>query len=191
MNNILSMVSSIIGNKGVAKAPARQGYFTSMVIESGDAPYDTAAELIALIPAVGVKARIWEYTVPAQMAVSWGFGTPLTPANQGYIWFALLDAGTGFAVGTVLLSHENHARHVTIPVAEFNDSGTHEHDNTSLATARTNNKEHLFPLPEGGNKGGQTPLVGQDSRLVIDYTPISLPAAVDVAGFDIPATIYD
>lgn len=191
VQGLIGNITKLAGGMKPQAAPARQGYYTNMVIEDGDAAYDTVAEVLALLPAAGVKARIWEYTVPAQQAITWGFGTPLTPANQGYIWFCIIDEATDFQVGTVLLSHENHSRHNTIPVAEFNDIATHEATVTSLATARTNNKEHLYPLPEGGNKGSGTPLVGQDSRLVIDYTTITAATTADNMGFVIPATVYD
>jgi len=189
MNNLLGKVTGMLGGKA-QNTPARQGYYSAMVIESGDTAYNTAAKIIALAPAVGVKMRIWEYTVPAQQAITWGFGSPLTPDNQGYIWFCIGLAATGFDNGTVLLGHENHSRHTLIPVDEFNDGATHTSDFTTLVTARDRNKRTMRALPEGGAKGQQTPLVGQDSRLTIDYTAITL-VAEDIAGFDIPVTIYD
>jgi hypothetical protein len=185
MNNILGKITGLFGG-GQQSAPARRGYFKSMVIEAGDTAYNTAAKIIALAPAVGVKMRIWEFTVPAQMEVSWGFGSPAFPDNQGYIWFAAGLAGTGFDVGTVMLSHENHSRHNTIPIDEFVDSSTHTSTNTSLATARSLDKKQLRALPEAVG----APTVMQDSRLVIDYTAITL-VAEDIWGFDIPCTVYD
>lgn len=185
MQNLLGNIKGILGGNA-DKAPARSGYFTSMVIEKGDTPYNTAAKIIALAPAVGVKMRIWEYTVPAQQAVAWGFGSPAYPDNQGYIWFVLGLAGTGVDVGTVLLGHENHSRHNLEVIDEFNDAATHTTTYTSLATMRSLDKKTLRALPENPTKS----LVSQDSRLTIDYTAISL-VAEDVAGFDIPATVYD
>ena len=185
LGNITSKLTGLLGG-GAQQAPAKAGYFTSMTIEKGDTAYNTAAKIIALAPAVGVKMRIWEYTVPAQQAVAWGYGNPLAPANQGYIWFCIGLAATGFDNGTVLLGHENHSRHAFVPVDEFNDGLTHTSDATTLVTARDRNKETLKPLPERTD----LPVVGQDSRLTIDYTAIVL-VAEDMAGFDIPATVYD
>ena len=186
MQNIAGKFGQLLGGNGVQQAPAKQGYFTSMTIEKGDDSYNTVAKIIALAPAVGVKMRIWEYTVPAQMAVAWGYGSPLTPDNQGYVWFCLMLAATGFDNGTVLLSHENHSRHNTVPVDEFNDGLTHTAVFTTLVTARDLNKKTLKALPERVDLA----VVGQDSRLVIDYTAITV-VAEDTGGFDIPATVYD
>lgn len=185
MQNLLGKFSGLLGGNA-NKAPARSGYFTSMTIEKGDTDFNTAAKIIALAPAVGVKMRIWEYTVPAQMAVAWGFGSPAYPDNQGYIWFAIGLAGTGFDNGTVLLGHENHSRHALEVIDEFNDGLAHTSTFTTLATARSLDKKTLRALPENPTKS----LVSQDSRLTIDYTAITL-VAEDIAGFDIPATVYD
>ncbi len=183
---IMNKLGALLGGGQAQAAPAQQGHYSSMVIEKGDTAYNTMAKIIALLPAVGIKMRIWEYTVPAQMAVSWGFGSPLTPDNQGYIWFAAGLAATGFDVGTVLLSHENHSRRNAVPITEFNDSMTHTSDFTTLVTARDRNKKTLLALPEDIS----IPAVGQDSRLVIDYTAIVL-VAEDIWGFDIPVTVYE
>ena len=189
MQNLLGGALGVLGGKAV-QAPARQGYFKTMVLEDGDDAYDTAAEIIALAPVVGVKLRIWEYTMPAQVAMSWGYGSPANPENQGYIFFAIGLAATGVDVGTVLLGHENATRHLFIPIDEFNDSTTHTADATTLATLRTTDRRLLRPLPEGGMQGSNVALVGQDSRLTIDYTAIVL-VAEDIAGFTIPVTVYD
>lgn len=185
LGGITGKLQQLLGGQA-QQAPARTGYPSTMVIENGDAAYDTAAEIIALAPAVGVKMRIWEYTVPAQQEICWGFGSPQFPDNQGYIWFCLGLAATGFDNGTVLLGHENHSRRMFIPVDEFNDGLTHTSDATTLVTARDRDKKTLRALPERPD----IPLVGQDSRLTIDYTAITL-VAEDMAGFDIPVTIYD
>jgi len=188
------MVMDLIGNlmgKAATAAPAKAGYYSAMVIEDGDAAYDTVAKVIALVPAAGVKARLWEFTVPAQLAYTWGYGNPNEPANQGYIWLCGLDTNVDFSVGTVLLSHENHSRRMSIPVFEFNDGSTHTATITTLATSRSNDKNQLLALPEGGKNGKATPLVGQDSRLVIDYTTITAATAIDIMGFNIPVTIHE
>lgn len=186
MQNLTGKLGTLLGGNGAQQVPAKQGYFTSMTIEKGDSSYNTIAKIIALAPVVGSKMRIWEYTVPAQQAIAWGYGSPLTPDNQGYIWFCIMLAATGFDQGTVLLSHENYSRHQSVVVDEFNDGLTHTAVSTTLITARDLNKKTLKPLPERLD----LPVVGQDSRLVIDYTAIVL-VAEDTGGFDIPATVYD
>jgi len=188
LESLLGSVSGAVGGK--VAAPARRGYFKDLVLEDGDAAYDTAAEVIALAPAVGVKLRIWEFTVPAQVGYVWGYGNPNQPENQGFIFFAIGLAGTGVDVGTVLLGHENATRHAFVPIDEFNDSTTHTATATTLATLRTTDRRLLRPLPEGGMQGAGVPIVGQDSRLTIDYTATVL-VAEDIAGFTIPATVYD
>ena len=189
IESLLGNLTGVLGG-GATKAPARRGYYKDLVLEDGDDAYDTAAEVIALAPAVGVKLRIWEYTVPAQVGLVWGYGSPAQPENQGYIFFAIGLAGTGVHVGTVLLGHENATRHLFVPIDEFNDSTTHTATATTLATLRTTDRRLLRPLPEGGKQGSGTPIVGQDSRLTIDYTAIAL-VAEDIAGFTIPASVYD
>jgi hypothetical protein len=179
------MLGNVLGKKATG-APAKRGYFRNMVIEDGDDAYDTIAEIIALPPIVGIRLRIWEFTVPAQMALCWGYGSPAFPDNQGYIQFCIMLAGTGFDVGLVTLAHENHTRHNYVVVDEFNDVFGHTADSTTVITARNNDKAVLRPLPEKSD----IPLVGQDSRLVIDYLPIALVA--ETGGyFSIPATVYD
>lgn len=185
---IINKFTSLLGGNAKS-APARSGYRSEMVIESGDTAYNTAAKIIALLPAVGVKLRIWEYTVPAQSGYTWGFGNPNEPENEGFIFFVIGLAGTGVDIGTVLLGHENHSRRNIVPIDEFNDSTTHTATSTTLATLRTTDRRLLRALPEGGSMGANAPIVGQDSRLTIDYTAITL-VAEDIAGFTIPVTVY-
>ena len=185
----MNMVQGLLGKAGGRNAPARAGYYSSMAIANGDAAYNTAAEVFALIPAAGVKARIWEFTVPAQLAYTWGFGNPNQPDNQGHLWFCGLDTNIDFSIGIVLLSHENHSRRQAVPVFEFNDGGSHTSTVTTLATSRSNDKNQNLAIPEGGYRNA--PLVGQDSRLVIDYTTITAATAIDNIGFDIPVTVYE
>ena len=189
IESLLGGAAGVLGGKAV-QAPAKRGYFKTMTVEDGDDAYNTEAEIVALAPAVGVKMRIWEYTVPAQVAMSWGYGTPAYPANQGSIFFAFLLEGSGFNVGTVLLGHENSTRHLFIPIDEFNDTVTHLADSTTLVTARSTDQRLLRPLPEGGMQGSSVALVGQDSRITIDYTAIVL-VAEDAIGFTIAVTVYD
>ena len=184
---VMNLLNNVLGKK-VNNAPAKRGYFKAMVVEDGDDLYDTSAEVIALAPVVNIKMRIWEFTCPAQMAVCWGYGSPAYPDNQGYIFFCFVDNGVGFSVGNVVLGHENHTRHNLVVVDDFNDNVAHGPDFTTIVTARAIDKNAMTtrPLPENTSIA----LVGQDSRLVIDYTAIVL-VAEDTFAFSIPATVYD
>lgn len=187
LGGMLGKLTSLVGAQPKS-APVANGFPSSLSLVNGDAAYNTAAEVIALLPAAGANARIWEYTVPAQQAMRWGFGSPLLPDNQGYIFFALIDATTAFCEGFVTLSHENHSRRVRIPVNDrLHDARLHSATNTSIATARLLAKDQMVPLPENQS----VPKVGQDSRLVIDYQTITRATTEDVADFNIPVTVYE
>lgn len=190
------MVMDLIGALGqvkkgaVGKSAAKRGYASSMNLVNGDAAFDTAAELIALLGAAGTTRRIWEYTCPAQRLIRWGFGTPALAANQGYVFFAIAQAGTGISHGILTLGYENHGRRVFVPVEDIDDARTHTTTNTSIATLRLTDKNQMIALPEGGS-GGINKSVGQDSRLTIDYAMLVAAAAADIADFNIPVTIYE
>lgn len=189
LGNLLGkLTSSLGGSQQFAKA--RRGYPSALQLADGDAAFDTFAEVNALLPAAGAVNRIWEFTVPAQVAYAWGFGSPLTPANQGYWWFCFLDSGTDFTVGVVTLGYENGTRHNYIPVEEKADVALHTATVTTLATATPINREEMQALPQGGSQGVPA-IVGQDSRLVIDYRMITVATAEDAGGFMIPVTIFD
>jgi hypothetical protein len=188
LGNIIGKLAG--GNK--QSAPAKAGYPSMLKLVQGDAAFNTAAEVVALVGgAAGTRTRIWEFTVPAQNAYRWGFGSALAPSNQGYWWFVIADATTAFAAGTVHLAYETGTRHVYIPVDDVHDESLHSATVTSVATARLINKEEMQALPEGGSRNVQA-MVGQDSRLVIDYTVTDLTGvvALDIADFNIPVTIY-
>jgi len=189
MQRLTGALGGILGGGG-QKQTRKPGYPSLITIASGDAAFNTAAEVIALLPAAGAKARIWEMTIPGGgWLYRWGAGSPVTPDNQGYWWFALLDAGTGFASGIVTLAYESYDRHTYIPIVETHDALLHSVTNTSLATAALIDKKQMQALPEGGPLGNPA-FVQQYSRLVIDYKCIARATAEDVADFNIPVTIY-
>jgi hypothetical protein len=154
-------------------------------VANGDAAFDTAAEVFGAVGAVNNWWRIWECTIPAQQEWAWGFGSPAYPDNQGYIFFVLALAGTGFDVGNVRLMIENANRTLTLPVATFSDTMTHSVTNTSLATMRLLDRHQMIALPEKV----EYPTVHEDSRLAINYFPTTL-VAEDTAEFVIPVTKY-
>ena len=162
---------------------ARQGYRTDVQIVDGDAAFDTAAEVFALIGAVGTYWRVWEMTIPAQQFVHWGYGSPATPMNQGYMFFYAASAAA-FDVGVVRLLQENARRTRTVPVAELADVGLHGLV-AAIADPSLINKNDMVALPEKV----EYPLVGEDSRIAIDYRPDVLVVETQAA-FKIPITVY-
>lgn len=192
MNNIASLLGSLApaigGNRVPVKStmPAVQGFRTDVQVVDGDAAYDTAAEVIAAIGSAGVWTTIWEMTIPAQQAVHWGYGSPVTPQNQGYMWFAIADAGTDWSVGVLRLAQTNARRTRKVPVSEIADNALHSTTVTSLATAALLDKNSMYALPEKT----EYPLVGEDSLIQLDYKLITAATTADVAGFKIPITVY-
>lgn len=175
-----------LGIPKTQKAPARPGFKSSVNVTHGDTSYDTAAEVYGAIGAAGVWTRIWERTVPAQQLVSWGFGSPALPDNQGKMWFAILDSGTDWSIGTLRLVQENHSRTHKLVVAEMYDQSLHSTTVTTIATAALLNAQEMVRLPEKV----EYPKVGEDSRIGLEYSLITAATAADAAGFDIPVTIY-
>jgi len=190
MTGVINTLLGALGGGSLQKQEvARQqpGFHTHFdLITHGDDAYDTAAEVLAAIGAAGVETIIWERTIPAQQQVAWGFGSPARPANQGYLWFAMLDAGTDWSVGTLRLAQQNHQRIRTVVVKEMADSQLHSTTVTSLATAALLNKEEMIALPEAVDFD----LIGEDSYAQLRYILQTAATTADVAGFRIPVTIY-
>lgn len=182
-----SLLGSLGGISPRVPAPKSQpGFKSSVGVEDGDAAYDTAAEVFGAIGAAGVETTIWEMTVPAQQQISWGYGSPNFPQNQGYMWFAILDSGTDWSVGTLRLVQQNARRIKTVVVGEFKDSDLHSTTVTTLATAALVDKNQKIALPEKV----EFDKVGEDSLIGIHYTLITAATAADAAGFVFPITIY-
>ena len=173
-------------------APRNNGmipYKRHLTLFDGDAAYDTAAEIIAIIGALAAGAPrtlIWEMTVPPQQMISWGFGSPAFPDNQGYMWLASLDIGTDFQVGRVILAQQDANGRRTEIVLNCDDSQLHTATVTTLATATPVNRLEKFPLPEKV----EFDKVGEDSKLQIYYECIVAATAEDGFGFSIPVTVY-
>lgn len=178
-------VKGLLGGKSQS-APAKVGHASYLTVTEGDAAFNTAANVLTFVPGVGVWARIWEFTVPAQCFYAWGFGVPQLPDNQGYMWFVILDKNTDFQIGKVRLGQENHSRWNYIPVCEINDTQLHGATPTSVAVASLIDKKQMPALPEHT----ELPAVGQDSRLTIDYYTIVPATSADDMGFSIPVTVY-
>ncbi len=186
--NLGNMLGGAMPNIRPATAQPTQTPFKShLKVADGDAAYDTIAEVLALLGAAGAGYRkVWEKTVPAQQAMRWGFGSPAFPYNQGYMWFVLLDAGTGFTTGKVRLNQSNARETKVFTVAEMDMDRLHTTTNTTLVTATPTDINTMLALPEKA----EFPLVGEDSRLAIWVSCVTRPAAEDVGDFSIPVTIY-
>jgi len=162
---------------------ARQGFRTDVQIAHGDALFDTAAKVFALIGSVGAWSRIWEMTIPAQQAVHWGYGSPATPANQGYMFFFAASAAA-FDIGMLRLMQENARRTISIPVAELADVSLHGLV-AAIADPSLIDKNQMVALPEKV----EFDLVGEDSRLALNYFPTTIVVETQ-AEFKIPITVY-
>lgn len=169
--------------------PAAQGFRTDVQITHGDAAYDTAAEVYGAVGAAGVLTTIWEMTVPAQQSVHWGYGSPATPHNQGYMTFVLVDlTNDEFQEGTLRLFQRNARNTNRRTVIEMADASLHGTDPTvaSALLCLLNNINQMKPLPEKI----EHPLVGEDSVIGLEYTTIVAATALDGASFRIPITVY-
>jgi len=173
---------------GAAKAPAQTGFRTVLHVANGDLAYDTEAEIVALVVA-GQFTKIWEMTVPAQQMLHWGFGSPALPHNQGYLWFAMLDAAAGMSEGTLRLVQANARETRRLVVAEFDTRNLHAAYDAAWAAAdeaALTNKNEMMALPEKV----EFPFVGEDSKLILEYNETVTPAASDIVEFSIPITVY-
>lgn len=195
LDNLGINLGSLTGNLGnISKsAPASQMPFTmNLVITDGDAlpiVYNTMAGVLAIIGALAagsVWTKIWEKTVGAQKAYRWGYGSPATPHNQGYMWFASLDSTTDWEIGKLRLVQANNPETRVLTVKELDDTGLHTQTVTSLATATPVDINQKVALPEKV----EFPKVGEDSKLQLWYRCITAATAEDAVGFSIPATLY-
>ena len=172
--------------------PARQGFRTDVQITDGDDAYDTQAEVFAIATgaAVGVWVTVWEMTIPAQQMVHWGYGSPATPQNQGYMWFCIADcvgAFVDFSVGVLRLVQQNARRTKKIVVGEVADAALHTAaGGVGIEANALLNKNEMYALPEKV----EFPLVGEDSLIGLEYRVIAHATAEDAAGFKIPITVY-
>ena len=185
LDNIAGLVGGLAGNGVPTKSPvaARQGFRTDVQVANGDAAFDTAAEVFALIGAVNAWHRIWEMTIPAQQAVHWGYGSPATPANQGYMFFFAASAAA-YDVGFLRLMQENSRRTISFPVAEIADVSLHGLV-AAIADPSLIDKQQMIALPEKV----EYPLVGEDSRIALSYFPTVLVVETQCE-FKIPITVY-
>lgn len=191
LNRILG--GAVGGLGGIAPARAAQGsqmpFKSHFGVTDGDAPYDTVAEVVAIIGALAagsVWTLVWQLTVPAQQQIRWGFGSPSLPMNQGYMWFCSLDVNADFQVGKLRLVQANARQTEVKTVLEVDDSRLHTATVTTLATATPLDKNEMIALPEKV----EFPKVGEDSLMQLWYRCITAATTEDDLGFSIPVTIY-
>lgn len=190
-NMAQSALGSILGAARPAaaqKSKYRASYASHVVITDGDTAYDTAAEVFGAMGAAGAGFfKIWEKTVGAQRGIRWGSGSALTPYNQGYMWFALLDSGTGFATGVLRLGLSDAAEQIVLVARELDDTNrVHTTTNTTITTAQPTDMNVMTAVPELTG----VPIVQEDSKIHLKYSAITRPVAEDAAGFSIPVTNY-
>jgi hypothetical protein len=165
------------------------GFQSHVNVFAGDAAYDTVAEVAALVEANTASAnfaKIWEKTVPAQQALRWGYGSAVAQRNQGYMYFAALDAGVGFEDGILRLVQTNARETKTFVVLEIDSTRLHTTTSTNATTASPTDINQMLALPEQV----QFPLVGEDSKLQLWFKTTAATTTVDVVTFSIPVTIY-
>ena len=168
---------------------ARPGYERYLTVTDGDSAYDTSGEVAAIVQAntaVTTPSLIWRYTVPAQQALRWGFGSPNQQRNQGVMHAAFGDAGTGFEEGLLQLRISNARQTTVFIVAEFYTSSLHTVTATNASTARPTDINAKQPLPEQI----RYPKVREDSFLELWFVTREATTTVDFADFSIPVTVY-
>lgn len=169
--------------------PGLKPYATSLVVGDGDAAYDTAAEVGAIVQANTGNAAftlIWQMTIPAQQIIGWGSGTMAQGGrNQGFVSFAAQDVGTDFEDGILRLQVANARQTRSQMVQEFNTQRLHTQTATTVATATPTDINQMVALPLlNAPKGGQDDLLQLWFRTTIPGT------TVDSVTFSIPATIW-
>ena len=155
-------------------------------VTDGDAAFDTSAEVAAIIQANTTNTsftKIWEHTVPAGQMIAWGHGSPNQQRNQGYIWFAALDVGTGFEDGVLQLKVANARETRNQFVSEYDTRALHTTTSTTMVTAQPLDINAKTPLPFTGL------WVKEDSRMQLWFRSTIVTTTVDATDFSIPVTI--
>lgn len=165
------------------------GFASSLVVQDGDAAYDTSAECAAIIQANTGNAsftKFWEMTIPAQQIIRWGSGSPNQQRNQGFCHFFALDVGTDFEEGILRIVVANARETVSRVVMELNSQRLHTTDSTTAITATPTSIDDMVAVPEQVN----SPAAGEDSLLQLWFKTTVAGTTVDAVGFSIPCTIY-
>jgi len=157
------------------------------------ATYGTSALVAAIIngmAAGGGFQLIWQTIVPAQQRIRWGFGSPATPQNQGYMWFYSADNGTDTTLGVLRLVQANARQTKVYTVLEMSDAQLHTPIAAGAGVTPTAlpiiDKNSMIALPEKR----EFPMVGEDSLMQLWYRVITIATAEDICDFSIPITVY-
>ena len=165
------------------------GFGTDLVVTNGDAAFDTAAEVAAIVQSnTGTVSfsLIWQMTVPAQQIMAWGYGSPSAQRNQSYMWFYAIDTGTDFEDGNLRLVIAN-ARSTRVRVVkEMNSQRLHTTNAGSLVLATPTDINTMIALPEQV----AFPKVGENSLLQLFFQTTAPGTTVDAVNFSIGATSY-
>ena len=190
---VMELLGGLLGG-GKAKArPARrtQAPFKTHLVVTDGLPvgvYGTAALVAAIIAAGaagGPWTLIWQTIVPAQQQMRWGYGSPATPQNQGYMWFYSVDVTVDVTVGVLRLVQANARQTDVRTVLEINDEALHTAVNTLVGLPLLD-KNQMIALPEKR----EFPKVGEDSLMQLWYRIVTAATAEDTVNFSIPVTVY-
>lgn len=184
---VMGILQGVLGGITTpAKVETGRPFKTSLIPTDGDLGAGEPAAMIAILAAVnaGVNVLIWTMTVPAQQQVRWGFGSPATPMNQGYMWWGF-SSGAAYIEGKLRLVQAN-ARHTEVyPVAELDVNQLHDDVAFTVLGMRLINKNDMQALPEKR----EFKKVGENSMLEL-WFECTTAVAVTVGDFSIPITAY-
>jgi len=180
------------GLLGGVKLPTKQiassqvPFKTSLVPTDGDLGAGEPAAMIAILAAMvaGQNALLWTLTCPAQQQLRWGFGSPATPMNQGYMWWGFSSAAA-YIEGKLRLVQANARSTIVKTVAEMDVNQTHNYVAFTVVGMQQNDKNTMYALPEKR----EFKKVGEDSLLQL-WFECTTAVVVTVGGFSIPVTVY-
>lgn len=192
LQGILGNVAGLLTPQAKVVSPTQVPFKRHMVVTDGlpAAVYgtDILVDAILIGAPVGIWTLVWQTIVPAQQQIRWGFGSPATPQNQGYMWFASLDAGVDYSTGLLRLVQANARQTKVYTVLEIDSIALHT--NVAAPTVITSpliNKNEMIALPEKR----EFPKVGEDSLLQIWFQLlVANSGAAGVTNFSIPVTVY-
>jgi len=192
---VMDLMGGLLGNLGGVASPRvptkTQAPFKTHLVVTDGLPfgvYGTSALVAAIInagAAGGPWTLIWQTIVPAQQKMRWGYGSPATPQNQGYMWFYSVDVTVDVTVGVLRLVQANARQTDVRTVLEINDEALHTAVNTLIGLPLLD-KNQMIALPEKV----EFPKVGEDSLMQLWYRIVTVATAEDTCNFSIPVTVY-
>ena len=152
-------------------------------LADGDDPYDTEAEVTALIQktAKPVPVVIWEMSVLSQQLIAWGAGSELNPLSVKYPQFVVINqiaTNGGFLDGYLTLSIRNRSAFVSTPAKRLDTRGIRQHP-AALPGAASRPEAYYEPdRAKLRTPLGITPLWGQEGDVLqVLLQTASVPAA--------------